>query len=273
MTSSTDIRDTQELLPDGIKDVRSHFKRPDSSENSKSRLTSRAYVFALHAVLSVLVLLLWRTSRHDADCVSLKDRSWSPVNRFVKYETNTQLAPTYDRHSVYSGSPTDEQDEAWHALIQPDQVMIHVATFFNASRQELTMAGESMDEVVEASDGGYLAALGVYHEIHCLSKYIKRRLRLWLYRDRYHPNITDAEVGEIKEHLDHCLESLRLTVMCHGNTALYSFSWKTRRHSKPGIQSGSRSVCVDWGSIRDWAYSRRLPFPPSYVPPTEDAQS
>ena len=32
----------------------------------------------------------------------------------------------------------------------------------------MTAAGESVEDSAELVEGGYLAALGVYHEIHCL---------------------------------------------------------------------------------------------------------
>jgi hypothetical protein len=44
-----------------------------------------------------------------------------------------------------------------------------LATFFAATEQELHSGGESLDDAVRIADSdGYLAALGVYHELHCL---------------------------------------------------------------------------------------------------------
>lgn len=40
---------------------------------------------------------------------------------------------------------------------------------FNASLDELHMANESTNgDIVNLDGGGYLASLGVYHELHCL---------------------------------------------------------------------------------------------------------
>jgi hypothetical protein len=46
--------------------------------------------------------------------------------------------------------------------------------YFAASREEMVKAGESIDEkTLEVTGGGYLATLGVYHELHCIvSKHI-----------------------------------------------------------------------------------------------------
>ena len=44
-----------------------------------------------------------------------------------------------------------------------------LATLIRATRDELIAAGESFEDATKLADGsGYLAALGVYHEMHCL---------------------------------------------------------------------------------------------------------
>lgn len=44
-----------------------------------------------------------------------------------------------------------------------------IATLIRATRDELIAAGESAEDAATLADGsGYLAALGVYHEMHCL---------------------------------------------------------------------------------------------------------
>lgn len=41
----------------------------------------------------------------------------APVQDFVKYEVNTKHATDHGYSSLYSGLPSDEQDEAWDRLI------------------------------------------------------------------------------------------------------------------------------------------------------------
>lgn len=44
-----------------------------------------------------------------------------------------------------------------------------IATLIRATRDELIAAGESLENATElADDSGFLASLGVYHEMHCL---------------------------------------------------------------------------------------------------------
>ncbi|TGJ79277.1 hypothetical protein E0Z10_g9486 [Xylaria hypoxylon] len=207
----------------------------------------RVYVAILHIIILMLagVLLNYGLSEGSRSPDG-PQRSWSPVQGFVEYKVSTEHATDPGHYSVYSGPPSEEQEEAWDRLITP--------VYFNISRDELTRAGESFENIIELTEGGYIASLGVYHELHCL-----RNLRLYVFRDRYYPNLTESQDRYLKEHL----ETLRISAMCHGNTAINSYKWDTETIDKPLTKSNSRSVCVKWSSIEDWSYSRRV----FYVPP------
>lgn len=43
-----------------------------------------------------------------------------------------------------------------------------LATFFRTTKEELERAGESFENIAELPEGGYVATLGVYHELHCV---------------------------------------------------------------------------------------------------------
>lgn len=66
---------------------------------------------------------------------------------------------------------------------------------------------------------------------------------------------------------DHCIESLRETIMCSGNTALISFYWDNPKASQPAAQSNARSKCASWDSIERWGYSRRVSTSPDFQRP------
>ncbi|RCI13931.1 hypothetical protein L249_8162 [Ophiocordyceps polyrhachis-furcata BCC 54312] len=162
------------------------------SSNATHPLFFRTYLYVLHGLLIAAFFWLWGQARFGPDSISVKGRSWSPANRFVEYEVDDRVVAIHGEHSVYAGPPSTEQEKAWDALVQP--------TYFNLSRDELERTGEPADRIVEAVAGGYMASLGVYHEIHCL-----RELRYWIYRDKYHPNITNAEARDIVGHLGQLL--------------------------------------------------------------------
>ncbi|KAI1134911.1 hypothetical protein F5Y05DRAFT_416809 [Hypoxylon sp. FL0543] len=212
--------------------------------------STRIYVFILHCVAFVLSIQLWRTSNPSTVPIpTSQGRTWSPVHDFVEYEINGEHATNHEKYSKYSGPPSREQETAWAELVKP--------AYFNASLAELNRAGESVENAAELTEGGFLAAIGVYHELHCL-----RQLRFYLYKDHYYPRLTDDGEKYLHGHLDHCLESLRLTIMCHGNPSVYSFVWDKPVAIKPATKSNSRSVCVKWKSIESWALSRMVATDP-----------
>ncbi|KAH8881938.1 hypothetical protein GQ53DRAFT_734493 [Thozetella sp. PMI_491] len=213
---------------------------------------ARLYVLALHLVIVVLLALFGSCSKRTLSLPSTLERTWSPVQEFIEFEINGEHALDHNRYSPYSGPPTPDQERAWDDLIKP--------VYFRASREELERGGERLDNLAELEGGGYLATIGVYHEIHCL-----RQLRLQLFRDRYYPNLTEAQDKYLHRHLDHCLEALRLTIMCNGNTALYSFAWDDPDAHMPATKSNSKSVCVKWSAVETWSHSRMVDSNPPLV--------
>lgn len=59
--------------------------------------------------------------------------------------------------SPFTGSPSPESDRAWHDLLSNMSVRV--------SREELERGDQTS---VELPDGGYMAWLGVFHELHCV---------------------------------------------------------------------------------------------------------
>ena len=41
-------------------------------------------------------------------------------------------------------------------------------SFFSATYEELARAGETLENLAELTEGGYMASIGVYHELHCI---------------------------------------------------------------------------------------------------------
>jgi hypothetical protein len=168
----------------------------------------------------------------------------------VEYVVKNEHATDHFKYSDYSGPPSDKNIHAWENLIQP--------TFFASSPEELELAGESIDDsVMVAGTIGYLTSLGVYHEIHCL-----RQLRLFLYHDHFYPNMTEANLRYLQGHLDHCLETIRLSLMCNADLGLYTFRWEEDEKDRPKPKSNSERKCVDWTKIEEWSSKRAVPLQP-----------
>ncbi|KAI0168903.1 hypothetical protein GGR52DRAFT_496187 [Hypoxylon sp. FL1284] len=218
---------------------------------SKSGVLVRLYYVALHLLVLVLAGALWSMAMAPRCSSTTGTSSWSPVQDAVEYEVQQEYA-SEDTAGAFSGPPTPEQDQAWDDLVRP--------SFFNVSSAELEKASAWFDNIAELTGGGYVATLGVYHELHCV-----RQLRFFLWKEKYYPHLTADQDQYLHHHLDHCLETLRYAVMCQGNLALRSFGWEDASASQPKAQSNSKKSCVKWSSIHEWSQSRMVPYNPSLV--------
>ncbi|MCJ1229513.1 hypothetical protein MMC12_006180 [Toensbergia leucococca] len=111
---------------------------------------------------------------------------YSPAMNAIHHVVQKKHAT--DGPTIFGGPPSDEQFDAWMNLVEPGLI--------RASYEEMQLGQEDPTNSVELWEGGYLASLGVYHELHCL-----RRLKLYLYKDIYYPNLDQAEQEYEVSHL------------------------------------------------------------------------
>ncbi|KAI0976245.1 hypothetical protein F4678DRAFT_456568 [Xylaria arbuscula] len=214
------------------------------------------YVVFLHLVITFLLVILLTGNTIDNGSLANYQGTWSPAKESVQYKIHRYYPPDNDHVSVYGGEPTIEQDAAWNNMFS--------SMYFAASSEEILKAGGALvNGLVEVTSGGYLATLGVYHELHCV-----RQLRLYLYEDRYYHNLTDRQRAYNRKHLDHCLEVLRISTMCHGNADMFLFKVESSVPRKPSILSSAESLCIDWSSLGGWSTSRQLGVNQTAVPPS-----
>jgi hypothetical protein len=155
------------------------------------------------------------------------------------------------------------------------------ALYFNASEDELILAGASPVTSVQVKDGGYIASLGVYHELHCLG-----RLRYTLYST----NITQTNNVLFTEHLgnsqvnapvhcklrpdnkiDHCLEVLRISAMCRVDLSVYTFTWSENSDAQfLDAHSSSKRGCVDFEQLEAYAARRGIGLAPTLLRPAAE---
>ncbi|PVH95434.1 hypothetical protein DM02DRAFT_632840 [Periconia macrospinosa] len=155
--------------------------------------------------------------------------------------------------STFSGPPSPEHDEAWSELLRP--------LFVNVSASELMRVNVDPINQLRLFDGGYIASLETYHHLHCI-----RRLKWHLYESYYFANITDAARTLELNHMNHCIESLRLATMCHADTSLYTLKWRGEGKRPEPINHGQRK-CTIWNEIEQWAMPRAVSNNPKLVNP------
>ncbi|BCS27851.1 oxidase ustYa family protein [Aspergillus puulaauensis] len=137
---------------------------------------------------------------------SLTDRPVPPPSPLREGGAERFINTRYKPDKLFQSPPSDEVDAAWHDWLRDHDRLIRVS---GGKVKEL-----GLPEAVElyADPGNYAYGLGVYHQMHCLS-----RLRKSFYPDRYYPNATQHE---ILHHTSHCFDVLRQAILCHGDVSL-----------------------------------------------------
>ncbi|KAF2756443.1 proline-specific pep [Pseudovirgaria hyperparasitica] len=155
-------------------------------------------------------------------------QTYSPAARILSYSRQ----PLYfGEEKKYTGVPEDV-DDAWDNLLAPMNI--------RATKKELEQARADFGEDnVLLTDGDYVSVLSVYHELHCLNA-----LRMNIYHDHYYPNMTEDEFKYNIEHMTHCVDTIRRSLMCKADVALYSAYWIGDQYTFPSkeLQSNSDTV-------------------------------
>ncbi|KAI1124165.1 hypothetical protein F5Y10DRAFT_37005 [Nemania abortiva] len=141
----------------------------------------------------------------------------------VKYY-DTDFENEFAHKTKYRGPPTPELEAAW------DQI-------WNLGGVEVPLdgparLGKPSDKLVhiDSDDArGYSGMLEVFHQLHCLNlirqftwrDYYNENMREWLETGHNHEMVdlnvtTHHSVGD-RMHVDHCIETLRLQLMCNAD--------------------------------------------------------
>ena len=138
--------------------------------------------------------------------------------------------------SPYVGNDFASADAAWEALLQPMHLRV--------STSELQEQDQGLTSV-DLPNGGQLAWLGVFHELHCV-----KVLRKMNYREHYHGNLTAEKLEDLQAHVDHCIDQLREASMCRADTqSLTTFMWE-KGYPKPLLSTyRPKHTCIKWDTL------------------------
>ncbi|KAI1148472.1 hypothetical protein F4825DRAFT_433881 [Nemania diffusa] len=237
-----------------ISEVAVHEYEDQGLLPARSRNDSRfsIYNIALLCVLTHLMSLFYvgiiyaslRGHIFQNACEGQHFEVYSPARNALEYESRLVDGKLEDNPFVLAPGP--ESNAAWHSLLQ--------GTIVKVTAEELAQAGL---ESLALKDGtGYLATLGVYHELHCI-----KRLRMWFYQDVYYSNLTEAAYAETRAHTEHCLDFVRQSAVCHGDVSLAPYRWLQDHEGHvigPTMEPGGIHKCVRWDSLSGWAEHRMV---------------
>jgi hypothetical protein len=102
------------------------------------------------------------------------------------------------------------------------------------------------DEEWGLGDDAYVAALDVFHQLHCLNT-----LRQIAYGDLY-PKISGGRERPVwKFHVDHCVDILMQELQCSGNLNLVPYHW-VENFERPYPDFSINRQCVDFEAVTRW---------------------
>jgi len=97
----------------------------------------------------------------------------------------------------------------------------------------------------------FITGLDVFHQLHCLNM-IRQALHPHYYKD----HLASHEDSE-GSHVGHCIEHLRLAIMCNADISTVYWQWNAR---KQVTQADARitHTCRDFDAIREWGMERQV---------------
>ncbi|KAH8585369.1 hypothetical protein B0O99DRAFT_559710 [Bisporella sp. PMI_857] len=159
----------------------------------------------------------------------------SPAREAVFWEKVVSNSTVeFDPTNVYKGEPRPELDKAWEeSYLQWSQIIVSEGDLKAIDRTSIRLTDGS----------GYLGTLGVFHQLHCLD-YIRK----YMYPDYYHSAETPMRN---RQHVDHCIDEIRLSILCHGDISVITWGWKDTE-ATPYANFKVEHECRNWDSILGW---------------------
>ncbi|KAJ7840997.1 hypothetical protein B0H13DRAFT_1731986 [Mycena leptocephala] len=133
-------------------------------------------------------------------------------------------------------------DDAWDALYQ-----------HGISRIPKSVAAQipNMTSPIPGDPGFYIAELDVYHELHCLNT-IRKALD-----PMYYPEWDTTKVQYARDHISHCVEWIRSSIMCHSDISVVVWQWDARaNYTMP--RTNVPHTCRNFDAIQEWARENSL---------------
>lgn len=209
---------------------------------SKHLLIANSILFC--ASVFLLAATYNRSTPNTGDFVS-KFSSYSPARVAVQYVSATFNA-TQGEASGYVGT-SNETEEMWNwvTVAMGDQMI-------TPEELKLVNKPETSVKVKDPKTGkeGYRIGLEVFHQLHCLNL-----IRKSTYLDHYKGkgDFAEDDEGKIRGHLDHCLEMLRMNIMCQVDIGVITFHELPDKSGDPWPDFSTLHVCRDFDAVRKWA--------------------
>ncbi|KAK7184349.1 hypothetical protein PSPO01_09726 [Paraphaeosphaeria sporulosa] len=190
-----------------------------------------------------IAILVAAATRHlwepvtDRQCYE-KFNFTAPAYEGVEYY-ETDFANAFTQESEYRGRPTSELEDRWAKLWRIGGISVPASN--------LAALNRSKEGYAQTSDGMYGAFLEVHHQIHCLNM-----IRQYTWLNEFNASFFGLEDGPKlnRMHVDHCIETLRLALMCRADTTPLLVRLGGEHGTKADFNSHHK--CVKWDHFMEW---------------------
>lgn len=187
-----------------------------------------------------------RTDMKDArSAIEYEEQEYTGA---LVYDPETHTAGRkHDADVEYFGPPTPLLDENWHQLLHGE-----IPTMTDEEAEPY------LPELLRIpKTQSYHFEPDMFHTLHCLNAVrleVSKSLYNTTYVSQHHSTHASLPEGWDATHLEHCLDRLRQSVMCHGDlTPSPLYYWKGFNLA---LGRTGRRTCRKWEPIRKWMDER-----------------
>ncbi|KAL5335492.1 hypothetical protein BJX70DRAFT_390601 [Aspergillus crustosus] len=196
--------------------------------------------------MTLLIIIGGALYMRDQD-IRIPQLLYSPLQNLVEYEKVTfDGGFNHSYKSPYSGFPDEANNAAWEDLYNYGIISI--------PRSEAAKLHESTMPLDEDATS-YMVEIDVFHQLHCLNHV--RKLAWGLPLSDFGVNKDNqSEVDAHYIHVDHCINSVRQSLMCSSDISTIHWLWVDKDQMWEADGS-TVHTCRNFETLRDWAFEHR----------------
>ncbi|KAI5364409.1 hypothetical protein J4E82_011476 [Alternaria postmessia] len=218
-------------------------RRTGRRKNISMRLVAIVCVLAYLILGTIYVELRVRYGRLEAGIRSARPELFPAMEKSGAFRQDSRVFPLTVAGTPFAGFPSPELDQAWHGLLE--------GTVIKVSEEDL--AYYNVTSLPLADGSGYASEIFMTHELHCLKK-----IRQWVYKETYFVDVQGLARSELERHVNHCIETLRQSIMCRGDVSLGTYTYLSGDGNDVTARSWASHQCVDFDALMKWTKSRAI---------------
>ncbi|KAE9386332.1 hypothetical protein BT96DRAFT_839378, partial [Gymnopus androsaceus JB14] len=168
----------------------------------------------------------------------------APAGDVLEFDLRVFHSGFHGDYSAYQGF-TPEIDQAWEDLYEVGEVS-------RISKEQAALLPNKTVPIPGDSEGSYIGALYVFHDLHCLDT-----IRKAVFFEHYPAQNRSDPIWEF--HTSHCIDSLRQTLMCKADISTITWAWEEYR----GLivpQDDTVHQCIKFENLLEWSKERAISY-------------